>query len=317
MEQNLIGRPKQNRVSTKKARQFRYTLTLTLMALPGIISLIIFNYLPMAGVVIAFKRYIPRKGIFGSPWVGLENFEFFFSSQDAARTIRNTVLYSAGFLILDLILGVLIAVLLYNLKKATHVKVYHTIILLPKFLSIVIVSFIVYALLSPSYGAINQIIVALGGTKVQWYTEPEYWPAILTIVHAWMTIGGGCLYYYAALTGLDPALLESADLEGASSVQKAWYIMIPELVPIMVMMTVLGIGHLFGGDMGLFYQVPKDQGVLYPVTDTISTYTYRALLDGSMSRSAAVGLFQSAVGLVLVVTTNAIVRKISPENAIF
>ncbi len=307
----------QNKPMSRKQRQFRYTLTLSLMALPGLISLIIFNYLPMGGLVIAFKNYVPRKGIFGSDWVGFENFKFFFTSQDAVRTIRNTVLYSAGFLILDLILGVVIAVLLYNLKKESSVKIYHTIILLPKFLSIVIISFIVYALLSPSYGLLNQIIVALGGDKIQWYSNASYWPAILTIVHAWMTIGGGCLYYYAALTGLDPSLLESAELDGATSVQRAWYIMIPELIPIMVMMTVLGIGHLFGGDMGLFYQVPKDQGILYPTTDTINTYTYRALLSGSMARSAAVGFFQSAVGLFLVVVTNAIVKKISPENAIF
>ncbi len=317
MKHKLVGKTKQRRVATKKERQFRYNLTLTLMALPGLISLIIFNYLPMGGLLMAFKNYIPRKGIFESEWVGLKNFEFFFTSQDAVRTIRNTVLYSAGFLVLDLILGVLIAVLLYNLKKASSVKAYHTIILLPKFLSIVLISFIVYALLSPSYGLVNSIITFFGGDKVQWYSDAKYWPWILTIVHAWMTIGGGCLYYYAALTGIDPGLLEAAELDGASSFQKAWHIMIPELVPIMVMMTVLGLGHLFGGDMGLYYQVPKNQGILYETTDVISTYTYRALLGGSLAQSTAVGFFQSAVGLALVVITNSIIRKISPENAIF
>lgn len=302
---------------SRKIASRNYNLTLLALCIPGLICLFLFSYLPMGGIIIAFKEYAPIKGLLGSEWVGLKNFEFFFTSQEVVRTIRNTVLYSVVFLVTDLFFGVLIAVLLFNLRSRPALKTYHTIILLPRFMSIIIVAFMAYAFLSPSNGVINSVIVALGGDPINWYGKAKYWPAILTIVHVWMSIGGGCLYYYAALTGIDPTLYEAAELDGASVIQKTWHVSIPELIPIMVMMTILGIGGLFSGDMGLFYQVPKNTGVLYETTDIINTYTYRALLDGSLEQSAAVGLFQSVVGLILVVGTNAIVRKVSPENAMF
>lgn len=301
----------------RKKKSLRENLSLMLLALPGLVLLIIFSYLPMPGIIIAFKNYIPLKGIWGSEWVGLENFRFFFQSQDAFRTIRNTVLYSIAFLILDLICGVGIALMLFNLKKKISVKIYNTIILLPKFLSIVLVAFIVYAILSPSYGFLNSIIRFFGGTNIQWYSKASYWPVILTITHIWMTLGSGCLFYYAALVGIDGTLFEAARLDGANKWQETVHVSIPALVPIMVIMTILGIGGLFSGDFGLFYQVPKDQGLLYPTTDIINTYTFRALFDGNLAKSTAVNLFQSLVGLILVVVTNGIVRKVSPENSMF
>lgn len=301
----------------RRIRALKNDLSLLMLALPGLIFLIVFSYLPMGGVVVAFKNYVPRKGIWGSEWVGLDNFKFFFTSQDAGRTIRNTVLYSIDFIIVDLIVGVAIALLLYFLKNGLALKIYHTIILFPRFISIIIVAFITYAILSPSYGVLNQLIIACGGEKVQWYSEPAYWPFILTIVHIWQIAGSGCLYYYAALVGIDESLFEAASLDGANVWQKCRYIAIPSLIPVMILMTILGIGSLFSGDMGLFYQVPKDIGTLYPTTDIINTYTYRALLDGSLVKSAAVGLFQSLTGLILVLLTNGIVRKISPENSMF
>lgn len=313
---------KRNRIHSESTRSKmkvsrKYNLTLLGLCVPGLLCLFIFSYLPMAGIVIAFKDYVPLKGLFGSEWVGLKNFEFFFKSQDLFRTIRNTVLYSIEFLALDLILGVLIALLLYFMRSRIGVKVYHTIMLIPKFLSIVIVSFISYSFLSPSFGVLNQIITYFGKEPVAWYSHSQYWPWILTIVHIWMALGSGCLYYYAALTGIDPSLFEAAEIDGANTLQKTWYVAIPELVPIMILTTILGIGNLFSGDMGLFYQVPRQQGVLFETTDIINTYTYRGLLGGDMSRSAAVGLFQSVVGFVLVITTNTIVRKIRPENALY
>lgn len=302
---------------SKLAATRKYNFTLLGLCLPGLICLLTFSYLPMFGIIIAFKDYVPLKGIFGSEWNGLANFEFFFSSQDAVRTIRNTVFYSIEFLVLDLVFGVLIAIFLYNLRGKIGLKVYHTIILLPRFLSIVIIAFMTYAVLSPAYGIANQVIRFFGGEGVQWYSEAKYWPFIITIVYIWKSIGSGCLYYYAALTGIDPALFEAAEIDGANVVQKTWHVAIPELIPIMVMMTILGIGGLFSGDMGLFYQVPKNQGLLYEATDIINTYTYRALLSGSLAKSAAVGLFQSVIGFFLVVGTNQIVRKVSPENSMF
>lgn len=308
---------KRRQKQMRRRRLFRENLTLFLLALPGLFFLILFNYVPMGGVIIAFKKYVPLKGILGSKWVGLKNFEFFFKSQDAVRTIRNTLMYSTTFLILDLILGVLMALLLYHLRSRKALKVYHTIILLPRFLSIIIISFIVYAILSPSYGILNRILAAFGGERIQWYSEARYWPVILTIVHCWAFVGAGCLYYYAALMAVDESLFEAATIDGANTIQKDWYVSIPSLIPIMVIMTILGIGGLFSGDMGLFYQVPKNQGILYETTDIVNTYTYRAMLDGTLEKSAAVGLFQSLIGLILVLGTNAIVRKISPEHSMF
>jgi len=300
-----------------RKKMIKENISLFMMTLPGLIFVILFSYLPMSGIVIAFKKYVPRKGIWGSDWVGFDNFKFFFTSQDAARTIRNTVLYSLDFLVVDLIVGVGMALLLYHLRKGIYIKVYHTVILLPRFISIIIISYISYSILSPTYGVLNQMITFFGGDPVRWYNEPGYWPAILTIVHIWQIAGSGCLYYYAALVGVDNALLEAASLDGASTLQKCRYILIPSLTPIIAISVILSIGHIFSGDMGLFYQIPMDQGALYSTTDIIDTYTYRALLDGSLSRSSAVGLFKSVTGLILVVAANGVIKKISPENSMF
>lgn len=301
---------------TKKS-VFKNNLQLFLLALPGMLFVILFKYVPMGGIVIAFKKYMPRIGLFQSPWVGFDNFKFFFTSQDAGRTIRNTILYSIDFLVVDLVIGVGMALLLYHIRNQRMLKVYHTIILIPRFISMVIVAIIVYALLSPGYGIVNQVITALGGEGVAWYSKPTYWPFILNITYVWKHLGSGCLYYYAALVGMDEGLFEAAAIDGANTWQKCWHIAIPSLIPIMTMMTILGIGGLFSGDMGLFYQVPMDQGILYPATDIINTYTYRALLGGSLEKSAAVNLFQSVIGLILVLSANAITRKVSPENSMF
>lgn len=301
----------------KRRRVFWTNFTLFMLAFPGLAFLIVCNYLPIGGIVIAFKNYAPRKGIWGSDWVGFNNFKFFFTSQDAVRTIRNTVLYGIDFLVVDIIVGVLMALLLYNLRSGVALKIYHSIILIPRFISIIIISFMSYAILSPTYGVLNQLITFFGGGAVSWYTEPKYWPVILTVVHIWQIAGSGCLYYYAALVGIDESLFEAAALDGANVLQKSWHIAIPALIPIITMMTILSIGQLISGDLGLFYQVTRNQGMLYPTTDIINTYTYRALLDGSLEKSAAVGLFQSVTGLVLVLVTNGIVRKISPENRMF
>ena len=302
---------------SKRRRIFKTNLSLLLLALPGIIFLIVFSYLPMGGLVMAFKDFVPRKGLFGSEWCGFDNFKFFFTSQDAWRTIRNTVLYAFDFLIVDLVVGVVMALLLYHLKSGVSLKVFHTVIMIPRFLSIVIISFIVYSILSPSYGILNQAIVAFGGEKIQWYSDSKYWPLILTIVHIWQIAGSGCLYYYSGLMGIDSTLFEAAELDGANTLQKCWHICIPAILPIMIMLTILAIGRIFSGDMGLFYHVPKDSGILYPTTDIINTYTYRALLNGSLEKSAAVGLFQSLAGFVMVLLANGIIKKISPENSMF
>ena len=297
--------------------RLKENIEISLLALPGLILLLLFEYWPLYGVIIAFKDYNPRLGIIGSPSVGLENFKFFFLSQDAGRIMRNTLSYSVCWLVLGIVCSVTLAVLFYNIRSAKALKVYNTIVILPKFMSSVLIAYIVYALLCPSYGIVNQIIEAFGGEAIQWYNEAKYWPVILTITRIWSHVGMDSIIYYASLVGLDSALLEAAELDGATSFQKAWHVMVPHLTPTIVVMLILGIGGLFSGDFGLFYQVTKDQGVLYPTTDIINTYTYRALIDGSVEKSAAVGLFQSVAGFILVVGSNLIVRKISPEDSLF
>lgn len=309
-------------VTTRKKGKIRKAtlqenLEMLLMVLPGVLLVFTFNYLPLPGIIVAFKKLNPIKGIFQSPWNGLKNFEFFFTSQDAVRTIVNTVVYNCAFLILDLITAVGLALMLYFLKSRRATKVYNTIVILPKFMSMVIISYIVYAFLSPSYGIFNHVLEGLGLESVNWYTEPKYWPFILTFVHIWQVVGINSVLYYASLMGMDACYIEAAKIDGADLKQQIRYVMIPHLIPTISVVTILAIGHMFSSGLDLFYQVPRNQGILYSTTDTINTYVYRALLDGSLEKSTAVNLFQSAVGFVLVVTANKIVKKISPENSLF
>lgn len=307
----------------KKTKQIRMkgtigdNIQLFMLQLPAIILFFVFCYIPMYGVIIAFKDFTPRKGIWGSPWVGLENFEFFFASQDAARIIRNTLLYNITFLILGTAGAVIIALLLYNLTKRWLVKTYNTIMILPKFMSIVLISFIVYALLNPASGIVNQLIEACGGSPIDWYAKPGAWPFILTFVHLWQCVGYSSIIYYAALMGINPELFEAAKIDGASKLQQTWNIALPEITSLIIIQTILALGSIFSGDFGLFYQVPRNVTTLYPTTDIINTYTFRALLGGDMAKSSAIGLLQSLVGTFLIVTVNLIVKKISPEDSLF
>lgn len=309
----------QKRIGHSKIRRmFRENLQLTLLAIPGIILLFLFNYMPMFGIVIAFKKFNPNLGIWGSEWKGLENFKFFFTSQDAWRVTKNTVLYSLDFMIIGTLSAVVIALLLYNLKSRTCVKTYNTIMILPTFLSMVLIAFIVYAILNPVSGVLNQTIKLFGGEgKADWYALPNAWPLFLTIINLWQHVGYNSIIYYASLMGIDESLFEAARLDGANKWHETIYIAIPHLIPIMTIITILSFGSLFNGDFGLFYQTTRDVGLLYPTTDIINTYVFRGLMGGNMEVSAAVGLFQSLVGLIMVVVTNSIVKKVSPDNSLF
>ncbi len=302
----------------RKLAAVRDNFELTLLAVPGILALFIFCYMPMFGVVIAFKKFIPKKGIWGSPWAGLSNFEFFFGSQDAWRVTRNTVCYSLTFMIVTLVCAVFVAILLFNLRNRAALKAYNTIMILPNFLSMVLIAFIVYAFLNPVSGMLNNVLSALGGSgNTDWYSITEAWPFILVFVNTWKSVGMNSIIYYAALMAIDDSLFEAAVLEGANKWQQTVNISIPHLIPIMTITTILAMGSIFSGDFGLFYQIPRNVGTLYPTTDIINTYTFRGLMGGSMEVSAAVGLMQSVIGLFMVVGTNLIVKKISPENSLF
>ena len=288
------------------------------MALPGILYLIVNNYIPMAGIVLAFKNFNVRDGIWKSPWSGFDNFQYLFKTQDAWIITRNTVLYNAGFIIIGTLLAVFIAILLNEIHKKVFLKTYQTVILLPYLISIVVVSYIVYAFLSMDTGLANHLITWMGGKPILWYNETKYWPFILTLVHCWKSFGYNTIIYYAVIVGIDTSLYEAAMVDGASTIRRIVHITIPSLKSTVIVMTILAIGRIFYSDFGLFYQVPMDSGAIYSATNVIDTYVYRALFNlGDYGMSSAASLYQSVVGFVLVVAANAAVRKIDSDNALF
>ncbi|MCJ8012122.1 sugar ABC transporter permease [Paenibacillus sp. KQZ6P-2] len=304
----------------KKVIRNRFML---LMILPGTIWFLIFAYLPMFGTVLAFKDFrISPDGFFASvmnsEWVGFKNFEYLFSTNDAYIITRNTILYNLIFIVLGLIIAVGFAIMLNELVNKRTAKVYQTGMFLPHFLSWVIISYFAFTFLSVDKGVLNQIITFFGGDPVSWYSEPKYWPFIIVFVGIWKGVGYNSVIYLAAITGIDKSYYEAAVIDGASKWKQARYITIPLLKPIMIILTILAIGGIFRSDFGLFYQLPKDSGALYPVTNVIDTFVYRGLINmGDVGMSTAAGLYQSIVGLVLILIANYIVRKIEKDNAIF
>lgn len=308
---------KQKNTKKHMSGSLKDNLEFLLIASPGIILLFIFNYMPMFGITIAFKNYNPNLGILKSEWNGLKNFEFFFTSPDAGRIIRNTVIYALDFMFVTLICAVILALLFYGLRSRIALKVYNTLAILPQFMSMVLIAYIVYAFLNPVSGVLNKIIGMFGAEAVDWYGKPNAWPVILTVVNTWKSVGMQSIIYYASLMSIDESLFEAASLDGANKFKQTVYISIPHLIPIMTIQTILAFGHIFSGDFGLFYQTTRDIGTLYPTTDIINTYVFRGLQGGNLSVSAAIGLVQSVLGLIMVVLVNAIVKKISPENSLF
>ena len=297
--------------------KIRDNFELFVFTLPAIISLAIFHYWPLAGNIMAFKDYKYAKGIFGSDWNGLKNFEYFFTSQDAVRITRNTILYNGAFIVVGIACAVIVALLLYQITMRGAIKLYQTVMILPRFLSWVIVSYIVYILLNPTSGVLNGILNAVGKSGIQWYGTTKPWPYILIFSNLWKHVGLDSIIYYSALLGIDEEQFEAAEVDGASKFVQMVRIAVPSILPVIVIMFILQIGSIFGGDFGLFYQIPRNIGTLYPVTDVIPTYVFRGLQGGDYATSTAVGLFQSAVGFALVIITNIIVKKIDPDKAIF
>ncbi len=299
--------------------RMRQYIPLYFMMLPGLVYLFINNYIPMAGIVVAFKKYNVKDGIFGSPWAGLANFQFLFSTNDAQIIVRNTLLYNIAFIVVNNIVGIFLAIIICDVLNKRLKKIYQSAILLPFLISIVVVSYIVFAFLSHENGMFNNsILPAIGASPIQWYNDPRWWPLILIITNCWKGVGYGTLIYIAGIAGIDNSLYEAADLDGASKWQQIKNITLPCLVPSIVILLLMSIGRIFYSDFGLFYQVPQNSGSLFSVTNTIDTYVYRALISaGGIGRSAAAGVFQSVVGFILVLTSNAVVNRFNPENAIF
>ncbi|HWT73119.1 MAG TPA: ABC transporter permease subunit [Mobilitalea sp.] len=302
-----------------KAKKLRRYLPLYLMFLPGAIYLLINNYVPMQGLIVAFKQYNVRKGIWGSAWVGLKNFKFLFATPDALVITRNTILYNVVFIVINTVLGILFAIFICDTINKKLKKVYQSAILFPFLMSAVILSYIVYAFFSQSTGIVNNSIMpVLGLEPINWYSQAKYWPYILTFVNTWKVIGYGCLIYISGINGIDPSYYEAAELDGATKWQQIKGITLPSLTPIIITLTMMSIGRIFFSDFGLFYQVPRNSGMIYSATNVIDTYVYRGLMEQSnVGMSAAAGFYQSVVGFILVLTVNLIVRKVSKENALF
>ena len=296
----LVQRKKQ-----KKREDRKRCLPLYLMMLPGLIYLIANNYIPMFGILIAFKKINFSLGILQSPWCGLENFKFLFVTKDAFIMIRNTLAYNAVWIVLDLIIAVFIAICMAEISSRRVAKVIQPIICFPSMVSAVLLSFIVYAFLSVSYGYLNTTVFK--DNPVNWYATAKYWPIILTIVHFWQNAGQSSIIYMASIGGIDKSLYESAR-----------HITLPMLRPMIILMLLMSIGRIFNSDFGLFYQVPLGSGLLTSTTQTIDTFVYRALLQlNNVSMSSAASVFQAIIGFVLVMLSNLLVRVVEPDNALF
>lgn len=300
-------------------RKYGRYMPLYVMMLPGILYLVINNYLPMAGITLTFKQVDYRVGILKSPWVGFSNFEFLFRSTDAFVITRNTLLYNGVFLLLGPVLGITVAIVLSEIRSKMAKKAYQTIVLIPYLISIVVVSYLVYAFLATDAGFINNsILKPLGIEGVRWYSTKKYWPFILVIVHFWQDIGYSTIIYYSTVVGLDPTLYEAAAIDGAGRWKQILCVTLPGLKSTIITLTLLRVGKIFYSDFGLFYQVPMNSGPLYDVTNTIDTYVYRGLMQlSNIGMSSAAGFYQSVVGFLFVLTANLIVRKISKEDALF
>ena len=300
----------------RKKEKFKNDFPLYLMMLPGLIYLVANNYLPMFGIVMAFKRINYSMGILKSPWCGFQNFEYLFKTKDAYIMIRNTLAYNAVWIIMDLCIAVFIALCMNEIAQRKIAKVIQPIICFPSMVSAVILSFLVYAFLSQSYGYLNSTIFK--DNPVAWYNTASFWPIILTIVHIWQGAGQSSVIYMASIGGIDKGLYESARIDGATKLEQIRYITLPLLKPMITMMLLLSIGRIFNSDFGLFYQVPLGNGMLYETTQTIDTFVYRALIiNNNVGQSSAASVFQAVIGFVLVLLSNALVRKLNPENSLF
>lgn len=303
---------------TKKLLQRKKNLSLSLLALPGLAWFFVFCYMPMGGAVIAFQNYKPKRGILGSAWVGFDNFKYLFSSNDAVRILKNTLLYNFVSIFLVAAVAVMIALLMDAVKRRVFVKTYQTLLFLPRFISWVVVGYMATALFDYDLGLLNRLREAFGQGPISWYLSPQYWRGILLTANVWKVMGYTSLIYYGSILGINPELYESAEIDGANAFKRVWHITLPLIRPTIVMMMLMSVGSIMKADFGLFYYVPNNSGALYEVTDVIDTYVYRALRGlGDFSNSAATSLFQSVVGFVLVIFSNWVVRKVDEQSSLF
>lgn len=302
--------------SVRYNRQMNFQLTL--LALPMIIYIFIFNYLPMPGIVLAFQDYTYTGGLFGSKWVGLSNFEYIFKSSDAFRIVRNTIVYNVINIIVGNIGALLVALMMDRVVHKWQVKTFQTLMFLPYFISWVVVSYMSSIILEYDGGILNEALALFGKDPISWYMTPNAWWFIIPIANLWKGIGCSAIVYYGFILGVDNSLYEAAYIDGATEWKKMVYVIIPMIRPAIILNLIMSIGGLMRGDFGLFFYLTKDTGMLYPTTDIIDTYVFRGIRKtGDISGPAAIGLLQSVVGFLLVVSSNKIIKWLDPENKMF
>ena len=315
------------KAATKPGHKHRWTrddLELGLLGFPTFVWYALFSYLPMFGLMIAFKQYkiFPKQSFLSnllqSPWVGFDNFKFFIDNNTFGMLLRNTILYNLVFIVLNIVIPVALAMMINELYSKRRSKVYQTMMFFPHFLSWVVMSYFVYAFLSPDKGLANKIVMGLGGEKILWYSSPQYWPFILVFMNLWKGTGYNMVVYLASITGIDQSLYEAAMLDGASKWQQAKYITLPMMKTILVVLFIMNVGKIFYSDFGLFWQVT--QGIpnsLHKVASTFDTFVYSALQGSTpIGRTAAASMFQSVCCCATILLANFIVSKVDPDSAI-
>ena len=307
--------------SYKKPSFFRLVSqnkTLLLMCLPAVVFFFVFSYMPMPGAYIAFTNFQYNKGIWASPFVGLQNFKFLFTSGQLTLLLRNTILYNVAFIVLGNFLQLLFAILLNEVQSKRYKKTTQSMMFLPYFISDVLVSLLVYNLLNYDYGFISNLVRSMGGEMAKVYQMPGAWPFIIVLVNLWKGTGYGTVVYFAAITGMDSSMMEAAQIDGANGFQRIRYITLPTLKPTVVILFLFAIGGILKGNFGLFYNLVGNNSMLFQTTDIIETYVYRSMMNSfNFSQSSAVGLFQSVVGFFIVIGANAFVKRLDPDYALF
>ena len=311
-----------NIVKKKRQSDLLYDLKhnrfLLFMLLPGVIFFIVFAYLPMIGIVIAFQDFSAAKGILGSKFVGMENFRFFLGSNDSFRVTFNTLFLNALFLLSNMFFSILIALMLSEVGNKLFKKGAQSIVILPHFISWAVIGLLAEALLSTDTGFINGVLTGLGMDPVLFYKNAAIWPMLLTVFNIWQGAGFGSIVYLAAITGIDQEIYEAARIDGASKVQSIGYITLPLLKNTAVLLLIMSVGKIFNGNFGMIYSLVGSNTLLYTTTDIIDTYVYRQLMElGDLGMSSAVGLYQSVLGFIMVTIANKITKKLNPESAIF
>ena len=327
MKINTLREEEINLKKTKKVKkdgfinEIKRNKAFYLMMIPGLVFMLIFYYAPMVGVVIAFQDFNPVKGIFGSKFIGFTNFKYLFSSDIIREATFNTVFYNLIFLVTGIGLALLVAILLSELSNKYLSKTYKSIILFPYLLSWVVGEYLLYSFLSLDKGIVNNFLVSIGHEAIQWYSEPSYWRWIIPMAYIWKNIGYLSVIFLAGITGISPEYYEAARIDGATKWQQAIKITIPILAPITIILVLLQIGKIFSasfGDWGLFYNLPRESGTLFPATNVIDSAVFRALRGmADYGMASAAGLYQSVVGFVLIIISNFVIRKYDKESALF